>query len=548
MKASGFYRLPEHYYLFILLGLGSLFFFPFLGHLNLFDWDEINFAESSREMLVTGEYFRVQINYLPFWEKPPLFFWLQSLAMTVFGVNEFAARLPNAVFGLLTLYSIFRIGKFIKDDAFGLTWGLLYLMSFLPHIYFKSGIIDPVFNYFIFLSIFYIVRTINEEKSSTAALAGVFAGAAFLTKGPVAFVIIGLTYLCYLAWNRFKNGGKLKHILLTITVTVLCSFIWILPEVLENGFKTIGDFITYQIRLFSTPDAGHSQPFFYHMVVVFIGCFPMSLFALPLFKPANFPSKYDYTKWMVILFWVVMILFSIVKTKIVHYSSMCWLPMSFCAAMLIYGKLESSAPANKVSQKIFLWGGLLFSFILMIVPIVGYFRLKLIPFIKDPFAVANLQQNVDWQWWYPAIGILFGAGVIAGYTYIKKANYRTFLTLQTLNTGIILFIYLLLVAPKIEQHSQRTAINFYKSIAGQDVYVDTFGFKSYAHLYYFGVQPSTNPLRHDQEYLLRGDIDKPVYFVTKNTMLLLDDPKLKGFKLLKNEGGFKFYLRTPEKE
>ncbi|MGL5888758.1 MAG: ArnT family glycosyltransferase, partial [Bacteroidia bacterium] len=70
---------------------------PFLGYAQLFDWDEINFAECAREMMVTGDYTTVQINFEPFWEKPPLFIWMQVLCMKVFGVNEFAARLPNAI-------------------------------------------------------------------------------------------------------------------------------------------------------------------------------------------------------------------------------------------------------------------------------------------------------------------------------------------------------------------------------------------------------------------------------------------------------------------
>ena len=51
--------------------LAALFFFPGLGQVHLFDWDEINFAESAREMIASGEWGIVQINYQPFWEKPP---------------------------------------------------------------------------------------------------------------------------------------------------------------------------------------------------------------------------------------------------------------------------------------------------------------------------------------------------------------------------------------------------------------------------------------------------------------------------------------------
>ncbi|MFM7400989.1 MAG: ArnT family glycosyltransferase, partial [Bacteroidota bacterium] len=56
----------------ILAGLGMLFFLPFLGNVHLFDWDEINFAECAREMLITGDWLQPQIDFEPFWEKPPL--------------------------------------------------------------------------------------------------------------------------------------------------------------------------------------------------------------------------------------------------------------------------------------------------------------------------------------------------------------------------------------------------------------------------------------------------------------------------------------------
>ena len=86
---------------FLLLCLGLLFFVPFLGSVHLFDWDEINFAESAREMLLSNNFTRVQIGFQAFWEKPPLFFWLQSAAMKVVGINEWGARLPTLCLVLL---------------------------------------------------------------------------------------------------------------------------------------------------------------------------------------------------------------------------------------------------------------------------------------------------------------------------------------------------------------------------------------------------------------------------------------------------------------
>ncbi len=185
-----------------------LFFIPNLGLVHLFDWDEINFAESAREMIVTGNYHRVQINFQSFWEKPPLFFWLQTLSMKIFGINEFAARLPNAVFGIVTLITFFIIGKKHKSAKFGFIWAMSYLGSFLPHLYFKSGIIDPVFNYFIFLGIYFMYLAIDQPQKSSSKnilLSGIFIGLSNLTKGPVGLLIFLITFLIYFISTRFKN-------------------------------------------------------------------------------------------------------------------------------------------------------------------------------------------------------------------------------------------------------------------------------------------------------------------------------------------------------
>src|SRR5210317_1808862 len=92
--------------IFIVL-FSALLFIPFLGNVHLFDWDEINFAESAREMIITGDYLNVRVNYELFWEKPPLFIWMQVASMKLFGINEFAARFPNAIVGIITLLVLF---------------------------------------------------------------------------------------------------------------------------------------------------------------------------------------------------------------------------------------------------------------------------------------------------------------------------------------------------------------------------------------------------------------------------------------------------------
>src|SRR5580658_10674556 len=163
----------------LIAGVASLLFFPFLGHVHLFDWDEINFAECAREMIVSKDYLRAQIDFMPFWEKPPLFIWMQVLSMKLFGIGEYAARFPNACIGILTLVTIYYVGKRAVNEKMAAWWVLLYAATWLPHFYFKSGIIDPTFNFFIFLSFFQVhLLRFSSRKALHALLAGLFLGMA----------------------------------------------------------------------------------------------------------------------------------------------------------------------------------------------------------------------------------------------------------------------------------------------------------------------------------------------------------------------------------
>jgi len=557
------YSKYDRYYLPIIILSGLVFFIPYLGSVHLFDWDEINFAESAREMIVTGNYHQVQIDFHPFIEKPPFFFWLQVLSMKAFGINEFAARLPNAIFGLITLCTFYFIGKQFKSRLFGFLWALCYLGSFLPHMYFKSGIIDPVFNYFIFMGIFFMFRAIPDEKSPNSklqtsnrklqylfiALSGTFIGLANLTKGPVGLLIFLLTFFAYLLLKKFKNFPSLKKILIFTACFTIVSFFWFGQEVINHGFGFIKGFLQVQSDLFSKPVAEHGEPFYYHFVVVFFGCFPISILAFPVLFRRDFEYT-DLRRLMRILFWGVMILFSITTTKIIHYSSLTWFPLSFLAALYIYYIIEERRPVRKYVIWLLIIVGILFSSLLTALPLMAAHKEWIIPYMNDPFAVASFQFPVYWSGWEFMIGLVYLLAILFGILLLARKKILVGALTIFYSTALVLFFYLINVVPKIESYSQGPAINFYKSLAGKDVYVTTYGFKSYAQYFYFQKQPSNSKPQtitgDDLDFLLTGPIDKTAYFVTKITQT--DFPSAyPQCKLIKQEGGFLFYRRDPER-
>lgn len=536
-------------YLFVIITSALLFFIPNLGKVHLFDWDEINFAESAREMIVTGNYHRVQINFQPFWEKPPLFFWLQVLSMKAFGITEFAARLPNAVFGLITLVTIFFIGKKHKDELFGFLWALSFLGTLLPHLYFKSGIIDPVFNYFIFLGVYFMYRAITDAQKNSflfIALSGLFIGLANLTKGPVGLLIFILVYLIYFIGFRFKNFPNIKKTVLFVLCFTAVSFLWFGEELITAGPRFLKEFLQYQADLFLRPVATHGEPFYYHFVVVFFGCFPVSILALPVLFSNKFKWE-NLKKLMQILFWTVLILFSITTTKIVHYSSLTYLPLSFLATVYIYHLIETN---KKISGYVFwllITIGLILSLALSGLPLIALNKQWIIPYLKDPFAVASLLNiNVSWSGYEFLIGIFYFIAIVVALIFMKRGNTLKGFMVLFYAIPVCLFAIQMTVLPKIEAYSQGAAINFYKSLAGKDVYVTPVGFKSYAQYFYFK-KPAALLMGKNEEinYLLSGPIDKPAYFVVKISNKQFET-ECRNCKLMKQEGGFLFYTRQPE--
>ncbi|MBS1637964.1 MAG: glycosyltransferase family 39 protein [Bacteroidetes bacterium] len=564
-------------YTFIAL-VAALLFIPFIGNIPLFDWDEINFAECAREMVVTDNYSEVQLYFQPFWEKPPLFIWLQAICMNLFGISEFSARLPDALCGVVTLLALYHCGKKLNDRRFGLIWAFVYACTLLPHLYFKSGIIDPWFNLFIFLSIYELIRHTNNPAGThgyrTAALAGVFLGLALLTKGPAAVLITGLTVGIFFLLSRFRKMTSLKFVAVFALTFLVVGFSWFMTEALKGNTHIIREFIDYQVRLFKTEDSDHGGPFLYHFVVLLVGCFPSSLFLILAHKRSatDTPFQKHTKRWMLCLFWVVLLLFSIVKTKIVHYSSLCYFPLTYLAAYAVI-KLYN----REFAWKLWLKAGMITLTVLMglafvLVGCINYLKPILLKpgVIDDVFAVENLKADVHWGGWEWLIGVLFIAGILFSLRQVLKQKmqfvYGIFIT-----SLVTVYLLICFITPKIEQYSQHAAIEFHKACARQGFYIETIGYKSYAYLFYgqvnndykknadfaafharrarqieeIGESVTRSFSKIMMEWMLSENIDKPACFATKvNYEKEIDEGYTQLTKLYR-KNGYVFYIRMP---
>lgn len=534
--------------------IAALFFLPFLGGLHLFDWDEINFAEIAREMIVTGNWLKMQMNYEVFTEKPPLFFWLQALSMSVFGVGEYAARFPNAVLGIVVLPYLYRLGTFIIDKKFGMLWALSWLGSILPFLYFKSGIIDPFFNFFIFNGLVFLIfarwkekgiRELRWSKSKLIAVGGAFIGLGILTKGPVAYLLIFLTFLAFTLINGRRFAVKLPSFICFSLSALGVFLIWFAVDLIARGPDFLIEFTIRQWELLTTGDAGHSGFLGYHFVVLLFGCFPASIFAISSLRKRRGLADHvvDFQKWMIYLFWVVLILFSLVGTKIIHYSSMAYYPVTFLSALTLWRWLEQKTTAK--------WGWLLgigsigsiIVLISFILPYVGMHVDIILPLMEaDPFATKNMEADVPWSTIDYLPGILYLMVIIATFIFWKKKREGSIRTLFY-GTAIWVFCGLIFFSGKIERISQRANVVFFEEQVNEEVYVTTWGYKSYVPWFYARVQPYSNPNATDKNWLLQGEVDRPVRISVKVHKVEDFKAEVPDAVLMYEENGFYFFER-----
>ncbi len=189
------------------LGLVPLFLRP------LWEPDEARYAEIPREMLALGDWLTPRLNFVPYFEKPPLQYWLSALSMKAFGYNAIAARLPLALATLVSMGAAYLLAR--RLGARRPMWAaFMVATSNLGFISAQILTLDALFSAFLVASAVFAAEAVTARYEGRGALAwtlGAFGAAALalLTKGLAAPVLLGGVMLASLAFtwrdSRLRN-------------------------------------------------------------------------------------------------------------------------------------------------------------------------------------------------------------------------------------------------------------------------------------------------------------------------------------------------------
>jgi 4-amino-4-deoxy-L-arabinose transferase-like glycosyltransferase len=284
-------------FIFILVAIG-VFQLLFLPVLPLKDPTEGRYAVIAMDMHKTGEWIIPHIwyrgNRLPFLGKPPLHFWASAACMSVFGVNEFSARLPGllSAFGLvLLLYFVLR--RYNGRDV-ALTAILLTVCS--PLFFFLSSavIVDMSLAFFTAGAVIAYAAFLSESslriKRRWSLLVFFLLGCGFMVKGPVALVTFGLPVFFWTLFARQWHTVKNLTWIPGLAVFFLLTVPWfIAAEYQRPGFFKYffvnENFLRYVVHDYGDRyGSGHQSPYFSAavcaVIMTFPGCFLLFYYAI----------------------------------------------------------------------------------------------------------------------------------------------------------------------------------------------------------------------------------------------------------------------------
>ena len=308
-----------------------------LGSRDLWSPDEGRYAEIPREMLATGDFLTPRLNGVKYFEKPPLMYWLEAGAISVFGLNEWAARLWPALFALFGCLAVYFTGRALYSRRAGLFAAATLAIS--PLYAFMGGILtlDMALTAELTLAFCAFLLAVREPPGHRRRFLfyGFYLSAALavLTKGLVGIVIpamvIGAWVVLLWEWGLLRRMYLPTGLLLFLAVAAP----WHVLVARANPEFAHFYFIHEHFERYLTTVHNRYEPPWYFLPVLLAGMYPFSVF-LPDALRNNLRGRWHARKtsgdtWFLVLWSVLPFLFfSFSDSKLIPYVLPVWPPLA----------------------------------------------------------------------------------------------------------------------------------------------------------------------------------------------------------------------------
>ncbi|WP_297455255.1 glycosyltransferase family 39 protein [Persephonella sp.] len=375
-----------------------LFFTVFVYFWNIWLNDiwipnEAFYAEAAREMLEKKDFLDIFYNYEPRLNKPPMTYWLVAISYLIFGINEFATRLPIVLTALGSNILVYLIGKELFDRKIGIVAAAVMAFSFQFIINSRYASPEVPLTFFFTLTLYLFIAGYKRRKFLYILFSYIALGFTILTKGYPYLIIIGAIVIIYLLFENsfrlraFFTNLKFIHLEIGLPIAIVIGFSWYVYAYMKFGQEFIQITLEETIKRAIGKKSGGISSLFFYFVVILWGFLPYSL----MVYYGVFRAIKDRTKELMFpMVWLLTMLaiFTIAKGKIPVYIIQAHGAMSIIVAYY----LVRYSPKNQI-DKVFYGVSLLIPVIIAVAAIAGMvylFRLDYMYYIAAIFPVLYL--------------------------------------------------------------------------------------------------------------------------------------------------------------
>ena len=265
----------------LLAAVFGMVFFQFLGRLPLIETDEARYMEIPREMIERGDFITPTLNYVKYFEKPPLHYWLNALAIKMFGETEFAARFFGALWGVAGILLVYYLGRKLFGRREAMLSAVILGTSVGIIVQSRINITDTTLTICMTACLGSFLLAIQENEPSKKLffhLFYLFAALAVLAKGLIGFVLPGGIIFCYLLITRRWRLLREMQLLTGIPLFLLVCAPWFVLVSVRNPEFAQFFFIHEHFDRFLTKVHGRYQPPWFFIPILIGVMLPWSFF------------------------------------------------------------------------------------------------------------------------------------------------------------------------------------------------------------------------------------------------------------------------------
>lgn len=281
----------KHKDIFLIAGLFILcilFYFTGLGNYRLIDIDETRYINIARTMFDNKDYITPILNFEPFLEKPPLYYWLIVLSYKIFNTtNEFASRFPTAFMATAGVFATYGFVLYVvKSRLCAFLCASVLMSAFWYTLFAHIAILDIGFTVLTMCAIYSGVSTLfveNEKIKKLLWYAGyLFIGLSVLQKGLIGIIIPSMVvFLTFLLYRRAKEIFKPSYIIPGLIIFLIVSAPWHYLVYKANGEIWFREYIIkHHFARFIDSSMGirRKRGFLYYIPILLGGLLPWSVF------------------------------------------------------------------------------------------------------------------------------------------------------------------------------------------------------------------------------------------------------------------------------